>query len=63
MLLIENIVVRWQEWRDRQEEEPDLVPRLRKVWTAPRVPQLRQVSTRTPATLGSRPALHARPGM
>ena len=63
MLLIENIVVRWQEWRDRQEEEPDLVPRLRKVWTAPRVRPLRQVSTRTPAPLGSRPAWHARPGM
>ena len=31
MLLIENIRVRFREWRD-QSEDPDLVPRLRRVW-------------------------------
>jgi len=62
MVLVENIVFRWREWRDRQEEEPDLVPRLRRVWTAPRVPVPRETAARTSA-LGSRPAWHARPGM
>jgi hypothetical protein len=31
MLLTENIVLRVHEWLDRHEE-PDLVPRLRRVW-------------------------------
>ncbi len=31
MLLTENIVVRYREWRDRKQE-PDLVPRLRRLW-------------------------------
>lgn len=32
MLLTENIVVRYREWRDRKQE-PDLVPRLRRLWS------------------------------
>jgi len=63
MLLIENLAVRWREWRDRQEEEPDLVPRLRKVWTAPRDASPRATATRTTTALGHRPALNARPGV
>ena len=62
MVLVENIVFRWREWRDRQEEEPDLLPRLRRVWTAPRVPVAPETATRTPA-LQPQQALHARPGV
>ena len=63
MLLIENLVFRWQEWRDRQEEEPDLLPRIRRVWTAPRVPESRVTATRTRLALRHRPALSPRPGV
>jgi len=37
MLLTENIVVRYREWRDRATDEPDLVPRLRRLWSVDRV--------------------------
>ncbi len=37
MLLTENLVQRYREWADRErDDEPDLVPRLRRLWTAPR---------------------------
>jgi len=60
MVLVENILFRWREWRDGQQEEPDLVPRLRRVWTAPRVPDPRESRT---SALRPHPALHARPGV
>jgi len=62
MVLVENVLFRWREWRDAQQEEPDLVPRLRRVWTAPRVPDARETATRT-SVLRRHPALHARPGV
>lgn len=37
MLLTENLAVRLHEWLDRETEEPDLVPRFRRLWTEPRV--------------------------
>ena len=37
MLLTENVVVRYREWRDRATEKPDLVPRLRRLWSRDRV--------------------------
>jgi hypothetical protein len=60
MLLIENLAYRWKEWRDRQEEEPDLVPRLRQVWTAPRFPPAPGTAART-AAFGRGPALNPLP--
>jgi hypothetical protein len=36
MLLTENIVVRYREWLDRSEQ-PDLVPRMRRLWSQARV--------------------------
>jgi hypothetical protein len=40
MLLTDNIVVRYREWRDR-EEQPDLVPRLRRLWSRDRIEPVR----------------------
>ena len=37
MLLTENLVVRYREWRDRANDEPDLVPRLRRLWSRARI--------------------------
>jgi hypothetical protein len=37
MLLTDNIVVRYLEWRDRRTETPDLVPRMRRLWKVDRV--------------------------
>ncbi len=37
MLLTENIVVRYHEWLDRRTEEPDLVPRMRRLWSVDRI--------------------------
>ncbi|HSK10935.1 MAG TPA: hypothetical protein VK911_15240 [Vicinamibacterales bacterium] len=34
MLMLDNLRVRLQEWRD-QSEDPDLVPRFRRLWRAP----------------------------
>lgn len=36
MLLTDNIVLRYCEWRDRANEMPDLVPRMRRLWSAER---------------------------
>ncbi len=36
MLFTENIVLRYHEWLDRGQE-PDLVPRMRRLWTMDRV--------------------------
>lgn len=36
MLLAENIVIRYHEWRDRKQE-PDLVPRMRRLWSVDRI--------------------------
>jgi hypothetical protein len=61
MVLFENIIVRWREWRDRQEEEPDLVSRLRKVWKEPGLPSpVRPAPVRTAGTLRPHAALHTR---
>jgi hypothetical protein len=37
MLLTENLAVRYREWRDRETEDPDLVPRLRRLWGRDRI--------------------------
>jgi hypothetical protein len=37
MLLTENIVLRYREWRDRAIEKPDLVPRMRRLWASERI--------------------------
>jgi hypothetical protein len=42
MLLTENIVVRYREWRDRATEKPDLVPRMRRLWSMDRIETARQ---------------------
>ncbi len=63
MLLTENIAFRVREWLDRRDE-PDLVPRFRRVWAAARVPAVRQAAIRRPgAVLVRRPALLPRPGV
>lgn len=46
MLLTENIVVRYGEWRDRRTTEADLVPRLRRLWSRDRVESAPQPSGR-----------------
>ena len=63
MLLFENIAIRVKEWRDRQEEEPDLVPRLRKVWSAPRGASPPHAAARSTATLRPQHALNSRVGL
>lgn len=60
MLLTENIVLRCREWRDRRTDEPDLVPRMKRLWgreLVERVPQKR--GARSLLALGNRPALEA----
>jgi len=62
MLLTENIVLRVREWRDRQSEGPDLVPRLRRLWKEPPARPRPEPSTgRASRTLRHGPALQARP--
>ncbi len=57
MLITDNIVVRYHEWLDRKQE-PDLVPRLRRLWKmdhselAPRPRGHRLVDLRHRAALG-----------
>lgn len=60
MLLTENIAVRYREWRDRETEEPDLVPRLRRLWAAPRGEAPETLLHRRPeVALRREPALEA----
>jgi hypothetical protein len=65
MLVTENIAFRLREWLDRREEEPDLVPRLRRLWKAPAVARLPQhpPSVGAERRLLRRATLAPRPGM
>ena len=62
MLLTKNIAWRYREWIDSRTGEPDLVPRFRRVWTAPRVePVPPQDDTRPELSLRHQP-VQASPG-
>ena len=64
MLLTENIALRVREWLDRETEEPDLVPRFRRLWTGPCTPpEHEKPAGRRLMALRRRPVLEARPGV
>lgn len=64
MILTDNIAVRVREWLDRREEQPDLVPRLRRLWKAPVAARAENSSpTHASRRLLRRAALAPRPGM
>jgi hypothetical protein len=58
MLLTENIVYRVREWLDGRDDEPDLVPRIRRLWTEAAAPRDREVASEPrPLRLIGRPTL------
>jgi hypothetical protein len=64
MLLTENIALRVREWLDRETEEPDLVPRFRRLWTEPRLEPVREDAVaHSSAALRGQPVLEQRAGV